>query len=264
VILQKIIDHKKMEVEELKMGFDLGAAIKRIEGLPPAKSLAGALKNPGRVSLLAEIKRASPSRGIIREDFSPVEIAGIYDQNGADAISVLTDQKFFSGAPAYLSQVREKTGLPLLRKDFIIDPAQIYQARLLGADAVLLICAALSPERLGQLMKTASAAGMEALVEVHDEYQLEWALKAGAGIIGINNRNLKTFVTDLDTTIRLCGGLKATGAVVVSESGIKTREDVKMLGEAGIDAVLVGESIMAADDVAAKVRELAGVGKSIP
>lgn len=258
MILQKIIDHKKLEVEELKKVFNVDSAVKQIEGLPPVKSLAGCLQNPGRVSLLAEVKKASPSRGIIRKDFNPAEIAAIYDQNGADAISVLTDSKFFSGEPGYLGLVREVTKLPLLRKDFIIDPVQVYQARLLGADAVLLICSVLGHERLVSLMETVAEAGMEALVEVHDEYELESASKAGAGIIGINNRDLKTFRTDLGTTLRLREKMGSGGPVVVSESGIKSREDINILGQAGIDAVLVGEAIMAAEDMAAKVRELMG------
>jgi len=258
VILERILEHKKLEVEHLKKIFNLDLASKTISSLPRARSLSAALRNRGRVSLLAEIKAASPSRGVIREHFSPAGIAGIYDRNGADAISVLTDQKFFSGDPGYLALARDKTDLPLLRKDFIIDPVQIYQARVLGADAVLLICSALSPDRLGSLMKTVSEAGMEALVEVHDEGELEWAVKAGAGIIGINNRDLKTFVTDISTTLRLRRKMGDCDAVVVSESGIKSGEDIKILGSAGVDAVLVGEAIMAAEDMAAKVRELSG------
>jgi len=258
VILEKILNHKKLEVENLKNNFDLDSAISTIASLPGARSLSGALRNRGRVSLVAEIKAASPSRGVIREHFNPAGIAGIYDRNGADAISVLTDRKFFSGDPGYLAAARERTNLPLLRKDFIIDPVQIYQARVLGADAVLLICSALPHDRLGSLMKTVSESGLEALVEVHDEGELESALKAGAGIIGINNRDLKTFATDINTTLRLRRKMGDTGAVVVSESGIKSGEDIKILGEAGVDAVLVGEAIMGAEDMAAKVRELSG------
>lgn len=260
MILQKIIDHKKVEVEYLKKHFDIDSVINAIACLPEARTLSGALKNKGRVSLLAEIKAASPSRGVIRKDISPAEIAGIYERNGADAISVLTDRKFFSGAPEYLAQARERTNLPLLRKDFIIDPVQVYQARMIGADAVLLICSVLPHDRLKSLMKTVSDTGMEALVEVHDEGELESALKAGACIIGINNRDLKTFVTDINTTLRLRRKMGDTNVVVVSESGIKSGEDIKILGDAGVDAVLVGEAIMGAEDMAAKVRELSGRG----
>lgn len=256
MILQEIINHKLGEVEELKRSFNTGDAFKIIEQLSPVRSMAAALRKPGSITLLAEIKKASPSRGIIRENFNVTSITGIYSESGADAISVLTDDKFFAGRPEYIPQVREATGLPILRKDFIIDPAQIYQARTLGADAVLLICAALSPEKLGSLMGVARDAGMEVIVEVHNELEMDSALGRGAGIIGINNRDLKSFITDIGTTLRLMEKFKGMSQVVISESGIKSRSDMEMIREAGVDGALVGESLMRSQDIAAKVREL--------
>lgn len=256
MILDRIISHKRAEVEQLKRTTDTRAMIRAVSKLPPGRSLAGALKKPGRVALLAEIKSASPSRGVIRKDFSPGEAARIYTENGADAISVLTDQKFFGGAPEHLEAARRASTLPILRKDFIIDPAQVYQSRLLGADAVLLICSALAPEELEALLGAVGEAGMEALVEVHSGPELEVARGAGASIIGINNRDLKTFRTSLETTFRLCESLRGGPAVIVSESGIKSAGDMRALKEAGVDAALVGEALMAAGDMAAKVREL--------
>lgn len=256
MILKEIINHKRGEVEELKRSFNTGDALKIIDQLPPVRSMAAALRKPGSITLLAEIKKASPSRGIIREDFNASTIAGIYSESGADAISVLTDDKFFAGRPEYIPLVRKATGLPILRKDFIIDPVQIYQARTLGADAVLLICAALSPEKLRSLLEVARDAGMEVIVEVHNELEMESALDCGAGIIGINNRDLKTFITDIYTTLRLIEKFKGMDQVVISESGIKSRSDMVMIREAGVDGALVGESIMRSEDIAAKVREL--------
>ncbi|MFZ5632703.1 MAG: indole-3-glycerol phosphate synthase TrpC [Bacillota bacterium] len=255
MILDKILEHKRAEVDRLKAAAGIKSMLRAVDRLPPARSLARALNRPGRVALLAEIKGASPSRGVIRENFLPARVAGVYTENGADAISVLTDGKFFGGKPEYVAGVREATDLPVLRKDFIIDPVQVLEARLLGADAVLLICAALGGELPG-MMKAAADAGMEALVEVHGESELEAALAAGAGIIGINNRDLKTFITDLYVTFRLRPLITDPSVVVVSESGIKSAADMKALNEAGVNGALVGEALMAAGDMAAKVREL--------
>ncbi len=256
MILDSILANKRREVNLLKRHMDAKSVIRAVERLPPARSLSQALNRPGRVALLAEIKGASPSRGVIRKQFDPCQIARIYHDSGADAISVLTDRMFFGGCPGHLKRVRRITTLPLLRKDFIIDPVQVYQARLIGADAVLLICAALPPGALRALMGTARDAGLEALVEVHDESDLDSALEAGAGLIGINNRDLKTFRTDISTTFRLCRHLRGSPAVVVSESGIKSAADMRALKEAGVHAALVGEALMAAGNVAAKVMEL--------
>ncbi|MFZ5646868.1 MAG: indole-3-glycerol phosphate synthase TrpC [Bacillota bacterium] len=256
MILQKILDFKRLEVEELKKNTNHREIYKAVEVMPPARSMFAALKKPGSITLLAEIKKASPSKGIIRADFDPAEIASIYSRSGADAISVLTDSRFFAGHPDYIPLVKKLSALPVLRKDFIIDPLQVYQSRHLGADAILLICAALSRKELEALMKAACDSGLEAIVEVHDERELETALAAGAGIIGINNRDLKTFKTDIGATLRLCGKAKAGATAVISESGINSRSDMEMLKEAGADAALVGEALMRADDIVAKVREL--------
>ncbi|MFZ5651143.1 MAG: indole-3-glycerol phosphate synthase TrpC [Bacillota bacterium] len=255
VILDRILEHKRAEVCRLKETAGLKTMIRAVDRLPPARSLSGSLSRPGRVALLAEIKGASPSRGVIRENFLPAWVAGVYSSNGADAVSVLTDGKFFGGRPEYLAVVREATDLPILRKDFIIDPVQVLEARLLGADAVLLICAALG-QGLPGLMRAAADAGMEALVEIHDQSELEAALAAGAGLIGINNRDLKTFVTDPGVTFRLRPLITDPSVVVVSESGIKSAADMKALSTAGVSAALVGEALMAAEDLASKVREL--------
>lgn len=256
MILDKIIAQKMIEVEEMKKNTDVNSMIRSLDRLPKTRSLAKALNKPGKVTLLAEIKRSSPSKGMIREDFQPVQIAGIYTENGTSAISVLTDKMFFSGRPEDLSEVRKVSPLPILRKDFIIDPIQIYQSRLIGADAILLICSVLPPKNLHNLMKVAEEAGMETLVEVHNETELESACTAGAVIIGINNRNLRTFKTDINTTFNLIKKTNKLPAVVVSESGIRSASDMRALHKAGVNAALVGEAIMSAADIAAKVREL--------
>lgn len=256
MILDRIIDYKRREVEDLKKNTGPGKMLKAVEEMPPAMSMSAALKRSGEITLLAEIKKASPSKGVIREDFNPEEIAAVYSSSGADAISVLTDRQFFKGHPDYIPGVKKTSPLPVLRKDFIIDPVQVYQSRLIGADAVLLICAALSREQLQKLMEASRDAGLEAIVEVHGEAELETALEAGAGIIGINNRDLKTFKTDIGTTLRLCGMARRGQALIISESGINTRADMEMLRQAGADAALVGEALMRSQNIAAKVREL--------
>lgn len=256
MILDRILAQKLIEVEQMKKTTDVNSIIKSLEGLPKARSLAKALNKPGRVNLLAEIKRSSPSKGLIRENFQLVQVAEIFKENGASAISVLTDQMFFSGSPEDLSEVRKFSALPLLRKDFIIDPIQIYQSRLIGADAILLICSVLPLKKLQYLMKVAENIGLETLVEVHNETELESAFKSGADIIGINNRNLRTFKTDINTTFELLKKISNLPATVVSESGIKSAADMKALHEAGVNAALVGEAIMSAANIATKVKEL--------
>ncbi len=256
MILDRILEQKRLEVNALKNTMDIKKTMRALDRMPPAKSMSGALRRPGRVALLAEIKSHSPSRGVIREKSDPSEIAGIYAGNGADAISVLTDYVFFRGLPEHLTRVKNSVTLPVLRKDFIIDPVQIYQSRLMGADAVLLICAALNGKQLREMMTAALNTGMESLVEVHDGHELEEALDAGASLIGINNRDLKTFQTDIGITFRLCEKIKGRPAVVVSESGIKTCADMQALKKAGVSAALVGEALMATGDIAGKVREL--------
>ena len=221
--------------------------------IPLARGFMRALSTTG-IALIAEVKKASPSRGVIREDFDPPAIARAYQQAGADAISVLTDEPFFQGKLAYLDAVRAVTTAPLLRKDFIIHPAQIYEA-VGRADAVLLIVAALPPAELRSLLGVAAACGLDALVEVHDREELEIALRQDARLIGINNRNLRTFTVDLQTTLDLLPAIPED-RLVVSESGIRTPEQVKMLADAGVDAILVGEALMASPDIAQAVRQL--------
>ena len=225
--------------------------------LPPTKNFQGAITLPGNINLIAEVKKKSPSKGIIREDFDPIQIAETYAENGAAAISVLTDVQFFDGSLEYLSSIRDVVDVPLLRKDFTIDPYHIYQARATGADAILLIVAVLTPKQLREFMDIATSLSLASLVEVHTEAELEIALDVSAEIIGINNRDLRTFHTDLATTFRLCESIPAE-KIVVSESGIYTRADVESLREVGVNAILVGESLMRSPDIGEQVRKLVG------
>lgn len=221
--------------------------------IPPARGFTRALAAPG-ISLIAEIKKASPSKGVIRADFDPPAIARAYEAAGAAAISVLTNEPYFQGKLSYLDDVRAVTSLPLLRKDFIIHPAQIYEA-VGRADAVLLIVAALDPTQVGELLRLATACGLDAMVEAHDRAEVETALEQDAEVIGINNRDLRTFTVDIDTTLRLLPHIPA-GRTVVSESGIRTPEQVRRLTDAGVDAILVGETFMASPDIDSAVRIL--------
>jgi indole-3-glycerol phosphate synthase len=266
-ILDTIVEEKKREVERLPHGAlsasDFRAAL-RARG--DSRDFAAALRHPkiGPIALIAEIKKASPSAGVICPNFDPARIAREYEAAGASCLSVLTDEKFFQGSLEYLKQVRAAVRLPLLRKDFIIDERQILQAIEWGADAILLIVAILSDARLHDLHALAAGAGLAVLVEVHDEAELERALGLGAGLIGINNRNLKTFKVDLATTERLAARVRSgTPAIpnpplLVAESGIHTRPDVERLVRCGAQAMLVGESLMKHGDVRAKVRDLLG------
>ena len=247
---------------------DLQGALEARGGL---RDFAGALRKPrtGAVALIAEVKKASPSAGLIRADFDPVRIAREYEAAGASCLSVLTDEKFFQGSLEYLRLIREAVKLPLLRKDFIIDERQILEAVEWGADGILLIVAVLSDAHLGQFHDLATGAGLTALVEVHDEAELDRALAAGAQLIGVNNRNLKNFKVDLATTERLAARLRISAAstqhatrntapLLVAESGIHNRADVERLAECGAQAILVGESLMKHVDIGAKVHELLG------
>jgi len=205
-----------------------------------------ALKEKG-ISFICEVKKASPSKGVIAEDFPYLQIAKEYETAGASAISVLTEPEFFKGKNEYLQSIAKEIKIPVLRKDFVIDEFQIYEAKFLGASAVLLICAILEKEKLKSYIELAHSIGLSTLVETHDETEVENALNAGAKIIGINNRNLKTFSVDLQTTKRLCGLIQGD-IIKVSESGIKTPQDMQFLKECGVDAVLIGESFMLAPD----------------
>ena len=267
-ILDTIVQEKKLEVARLpQRGITvqtLKAAL-RVRGGP--RDFMAALRSPraGSVALIAEVKKASPSAGIIRPDFDPVQIATAYEKGGASCLSVLTDEKFFQGSPDYLRQIRAAVQLPLLRKDFIIDERQILEAVEWGADAILLIVAILSDDQLRQFHSLATQAGLAALVEVHDEHELDRALGAGASLIGVNNRDLKTFKVDLATTERLAQRLTggspspAPPPLLVAESGIHTHADVERLARCGARAILVGESLMRQRDIGAQTRALLGL-----
>jgi len=257
VILEQIVTDNLAELEAKKRSLPLAELKKMIAEQPPALDFASALRG-NSISLIAEIKGASPSRGVIRLDFNPVEIAEIYAANGASAISVLTEPGYFQGSLNYLVDIKKALGnnrIPLLRKDFITDPYQVYESRAYGADALLLIVAILTPELLVKLLRLSRELGMSCLVEVHNKTELIIALGSEAGIIGINNRDLKTFSVDLTTTRRL-RPLIPPDKTVVSESGIKSRDDMEKMREWDIDAVLIGESLMSAPDIAAKMKEL--------
>ena len=257
-ILDQIVEHKRREVERLKAEVPISELESRIQKQPPALNFGGALWGHG-VRLIAEVKKASPSRGLLNANLDPVALASTYAENGAAAISVLTEADHFQGSIEHLAAVGEVVhpkGLLVLRKDFIFDPYQVYEARAYGADAFLLIVSILTPDCLKELLKLGRQFWMQCLVEVHDEKELKVALEAGAEVIGINNRDLRTFQTDLSVTERLVSHIPKD-KVVVSESGISSREDILRLGKLGVHAVLVGEALVTAKDVGAKVKELA-------
>ncbi len=256
--LQEIVRRKRIKVDGLKARFPLDSLKERIAGISQVgRDFAGAISESGEIALVAELKKASPSAGVLREDFNPVAIAGEYERAGANAISVLTEEDFFQGATDVLSKVREITSKPILAKDFFVDEYQIYEAKLCGADCILLIAGLLEKDMLVRFMKTAEELELASLVEVHDEGELEKAVSSGAEVIGINNRNLENFEVDLKTTERL-RKLLPGDRVVVSESGIKTRDDVEYLSSVGVDAILVGEVLMRAENIPAKISELLG------
>ena len=259
-LLKEIVAHTRDEVAAAKAALPLGR-LREKESLRPApRSFAKALKGPG-LALIAEIKKASPSAGLLRPDFDPAAIARIYEHSHAAALSVLTNTRYFQGSLDYLAAVRRAVKLPLLRKDFIVDEYQIIQTERYGADAVLLIVGCLEYAKLRDFREIAEGEGLDALVEVHDEEELELALKSSARIIGINNRNLKTLETDIETTFRLAARLPRqgrNGVLLVSESGIRGPQDTERLISAGIDAVLIGEAFMRAPDIGQKVREVMG------
>ncbi|MCH7713666.1 MAG: indole-3-glycerol phosphate synthase TrpC [Chloroflexi bacterium] len=257
-ILDEIVAAKTTELALQKAKVDQRELETRISTQSPPLNLSGALMSGG-VRLIAEIKKASPSRGLLCPDFDPVQLAQTYADNGAAAISVLTDPRF-QGEPEHIAQIKSSGAsqrAPVLRKDFIFDPYQVYEARAVGADAILLIVAILEPGQLKELLALSMSLWMQCLVEVHDQGELETALTAGAEIIGINNRDLRTFKTDLAVTERIAP-LVPRGKIIVSESGINSKEDLARLGALGVNAVLVGEALVTAPDVAEKVRELTG------
>jgi indole-3-glycerol phosphate synthase len=258
-ILDEIVAYKRAFVAGSKRRLPFEALKDRVAGDPGRRCFARALREADGIAVIAEVKKASPSKGLIRPDFDPAEIATAYEANGARAVSVLTDERYFQGSACALTQVRQVVDLPILRKDFTIDPYQVYEARAIGADAVLLIVGILSAGQLKEYLDLAHSLGLDALIEVHTEDELETALNAGAQVVGINNRDLRTFKTDLAVTERLIGQVPEE-VLVVSESGIHTREDVLRLQEAGADAILVGESLMKEQDIGKKLRELLGHG----
>lgn len=258
--LDKIVETKRQEVAALAEHFSQKEAELMISGMSPTRGFHRALAE-GRnraMGLIAEVKKASPSKGLIRADFHPVEIARSYEEAGADCISVLTDEAYFQGSGEYLQAIREAVQLPLLRKDFIIDERQIYEARLLGADAVLLIAAILDDAQLQDYLQLAASLGLDSLVEVHDHTELDRVLRLGnAELIGINNRNLKTFETTLQVTAELAKQMPS-GITLISESGIQTAEDIQFLADCGAKGVLIGETFMRQPDVKQAVYDVMG------
>ncbi len=255
MILDRILTTKYDEVAQRRIHVPLDLLRKQALRQTPSCDFCNALKQARRPALIAECKRASPSKGLLRPDYDAAQLACLYAEHGATALSVLTDVPFFQGALSDLTAAREASGLPVLRKDFIVDEYQIYEARAAGADAVLLIVAALSGDQLQTLYRQVIELGMTALVEVHDEDELATALKITPQLIGVNNRNLRDFSVDLQTTARLRKHIPASIGLV-AESGIHTAEDVVQVREMGVDAILVGEALVTASDVGAKVREL--------
>ena len=247
-ILQKICAVKEQEVAAARAALSQPDLRAQAEAQPPARDFVGAIRTKhaaGRAAVIAEVKRASPSKGVIRADFHPAEIAASYERAGAACLSVLTDREFFQGAPEYLQAARAACHLPVLRKDFLIDAYQVFEARAMGADAILLIVSALDDALMAELEACALSLGMDVLVEVHDGDELDRALRLKTPLLGINNRNLRTFEVSLDTTLSLLPQVPAE-RLLVTESGIATRADVERLRAAGVHAFLVGEAFMRA------------------
>ena len=256
MILDTIVAHKRVEVAQAKQAVPLAVLLERIEGMPPPRDFRGALRKEG-ISLIAEIKRASPSKGILIDNVEPADLSTLYETAGARAISVVTDARFFKGSLEDLGTVHKSVKLPCLRKDFVVDEYQIYETRAAHADAILLIVRILSDQQLGDYLGLADELRLSVLVETHTAAEIDLARDAGAHIIGINNRNLDTFDVDLNTTLELRKRVPG-GHVLVSESGIQRREHVRMLEDAGVDAILVGEALVTSNDIQAKIRELLG------
>jgi indole-3-glycerol phosphate synthase len=264
-ILDKIITDKRSEVSSRKLQISLDELKRQIRSLPKCRNFYKAVTKPNRrgVNVIAEVKKASPSAGLIREDFDPVKIALIYEKCGADAVSVLTDEKYFQGRLEYINQIRQEVDLPVMRKDFIIDPWQVYESRAAGADAILLIADALKPGELMDMMIAAAELTLTVLLEVHQADSLLAVRsiigfpKKGYSVLGINNRDLTTMQVDLNTTIRLAGLLDSKDELV-AESGIRTRADVEKLISAGVRAVLVGQTLCEHSNIEEKFTELFG------
>ncbi len=257
-ILKKILDTKNQEIAKRKTNMpvstlqEIAASVEAPRGFYNALQAKASAKKP---AIIAEIKKASPSKGVIREDFRPVEIAQDYAMNGASCLSVLTDKEYFQGSEVYLQMARERCPLPVLRKDFMIDPYQVYEARALGADCILLIVAALQDAQMQELSETAVELGMDVLVEVHDAEEMQRALRLDSKLIGVNNRNLRTFETSLQTTLDL-KDMVSEERLIITESGIHTQDDVQLMMDHGIYTFLVGEAFMRAESPGQKMREL--------
>jgi indole-3-glycerol phosphate synthase len=260
MILDEIIENKKAEIESSKRASPLEILQEKLKDALPARNFFDAINSNGQLKIISEIKHASPSKGIFREDFDPVEIARSYSKGGASAISVLTDEKYFKGKLSYLKSIRENVDTPLLRKDFIVDPYQVYEARIYGADALLLIVAALDQDSLTGLLELTHSLRMNAIIEVHDAEELERALDAGARIIGINNRDLRTFNVDLNVSVNLSRKIPE-GKIVIAESGIGSIEDIDNLRAQGVHVFLIGETFMKAPDPGEKLKELINSSK---
>ncbi|MFA6162730.1 MAG: indole-3-glycerol phosphate synthase TrpC [Methylobacter sp.] len=257
-ILKKILATKAEEVARRKLGMTIANLEGIAAGVEGPRGFYNALQSKAlakKPAIIAEIKKASPSKGVIREDFNPIAIGQDYAMNGAACLSVLTDKEYFQGSEVYLQMVRERCPLPVLRKDFMIDPYQIYEARALGADCILLIVAALGDNQMQELSDVATKLGMDVLVEVHDAEELQRALTLDTKLIGINNRNLRTFETSLQTTLDLKANVPAD-RLIITESGIHTHEDVQLMLDNDIYTFLVGEAFMRAESPGQKMREL--------
>jgi indole-3-glycerol phosphate synthase len=258
-ILSQIIEHKREEIAQAKRRCPAEVLLEQLDAAPPVRDFVEALRSSSDIGLIAEVKKGSPSAGVIRPDFDPVEIALTYERHGANCLSVLTDEKFFLGHLGFLKQVRRAVKIPVLRKDFLIDRYQILEARAAGADCILLIAECLNDCELRDLYFYASELGMESLIELYDPENLDRILKLEPPLIGINNRDLRTFVTDLDHTVRLSRQIPSS-MLLVSESGIKTRSDIDRVKAAGTRAILVGETLMRSPDIGAAVETLMGKG----
>ncbi|GJM15626.1 MAG: indole-3-glycerol phosphate synthase [Thermodesulfobacteriota bacterium] len=255
MILDEIIENKSAEIKESKISLPLELITEQLKGALAPRDFFAAINPEGELKIISEVKHASPSKGVFREDFDPVEIAKSYSAGGASAISVLTDEKYFKGSLTYLKNIRAEVDTPLLRKDFIIDPYQVHEARLFGADALLLIVAALDQKDLKDLLKLTHSLQMNAIVEVHDGEELDKALEADARIIGINNRDLRTFDVDLNVSINLSKKVPPD-KIVIAESGIGSIKDIDGLRAEGVHVFLIGETFMKAADPGQKLKEL--------
>ncbi len=257
-ILKKIVARKVEEIAERSSKVSIDALKAQLDGASPPRGFVAAIKakiTAGQAGVIAEIKKASPSKGVMRENFIPEQIAKSYEKGGAACLSVLTDVDFFQGGDEYLKQARAACSLPVIRKDFIIDPYQVVEARVMGADCILLIAACLEDEQMKSLAELANSLGMDVLIEVHDEEELQRSLPLNQALVGINNRNLRTFEVSLDTTLRMLEQIPAD-RIVVTESGIHSPEDVKLMREHSVNAFLVGEAFMRAEEPGERLAEL--------